>query len=140
MPSRGARSRFSSPRPTGERLRVARLQQHAAGPEKSNTQPSPDFIDWIDRPCDRPAHLEPHVERVRDDVPGVDGDRLAGLEVDDVDRAVDAHHRLALPLARKPNPPSPPNRLAMPPHWVSISTPWELAIQLPRRRKNGCSG
>jgi hypothetical protein len=34
----------------------------------------------------------------------------------------------------------PPNTLAMPPHWVSISTPEELAIQLPRRRKNGRSG
>src|SRR5579875_30192 len=44
------------------------------------------------------------------------------------------------PLARKPKPPSPPNRLAMPPHWVSICTPYELAIQLPRRRKNGWLG
>ena len=97
MPSRGDSLGFSSATQLANASGLRDWSSTRPGPKKSNTQPSPDFIDWIDRPCDGAAHLEPHVERVRDDMPGVDGDDLAVLEVDDVDRAVDADQRLTLP-------------------------------------------
>ena len=83
----------------GEGFGVTRLQEHASRPVEVEDPALTGLhsIDWIVTTLHSSAHLELQVQGIGNDVAGVDRDDLVLLEVDHVDRAIDAAQRLPLP-------------------------------------------